>query len=152
MANKYLLELEGVTGSSTLANHEKKITLDSFSHKYTSDSPKDQIGRTELYAVTPNINCSGLVIQKEFEPSVLPVLSALTKGKKFDSAKIYCLNTENEEFLEIHAKDVIVQEITMNYQEHAFAMIVFSYDTISYNAKSGTQTLANFTYSKKLGE
>ncbi len=147
--HKYIPDLTGVKGNSTIQNFEEKITLEGFSHLYKKQSPGDELGSSEHYPMRPNVHCSGLILEKKFDPSIPPILSSFTKGKAFDNAKLHCLTSDNVEYLIVDATDVVVEEVNMQFHDEASVEIVLSYDHISYYVKDGTRTLANFQYSKK---
>jgi type VI protein secretion system component Hcp len=151
MAYHYTLRLSGIRGESVIAEHEGEIDIDQIIQDYEAPGELDKITLLDRSDIRPAVTCEGLTVVTKYEESTPNLLAFLTEGKQIDAAVVSCYGADNQVFLTIDLKQLIVRKAKVRLdQSRAGAEINFSYAEISHTYTPEGAKKALFNYRKEI--
>ena len=151
MAYHYTLSLSGIRGESVHEKHEGEIDVDQVIQDYEAPSELDKITLLDRSNIKPAVNCEGLTVVSKYDESTPNLLGFLTEGKQIDEGKISCFSADNQVFLTIDIKQLIVRKVRTHLnQEKAGVEVNFSYAEINHTYTPEGAKKALFNYKKEI--
>lgn len=151
MAYHYTLRLVGIKGESEVEQHQGEIDVDEVLQGYEAPSELDKITLLDRSNIKPAVQCEGLTVVSKYEESTPNLLLFLTEGKQIDEGSVYCFGSDNQVFLTIDMKQLIVRKVkTQLEKERAKVEINFSYAEIDHTYTPEGAKKALFNYKKEI--
>ena len=151
MAYHYTLRLSGVQGESEMDKHEREIDIEEVAQNYEAPSELDKITLLDRSDIRPAVNCEGLTILTKYDESTPNLLAFLTEGKQIDTGAVYCFGSDNQVFLTIDLKQLIVRKVKAKLnQDKVNIEVNFSYAEISHTYTPQGAKKSLFNYKKEI--
>lgn len=151
MAYQYTLKLTGIQGESEVEKHEGEIDVDQVFQDYEAPSELDKITLLDRSDIRPAVICGGLTVVSKYDESTPNLLAYLTEGKLIDEGKVSCFGSDNQVFLTIDLKKLIVRGVKAKLdQAKAGIEVNFTYAEINHTYTPEGAKKALFNYKKEI--